>query len=185
MCAPPLLEHVRQLRDLAVRRRTDRLTGTGPHPCGYYSPDSRQELETIFQDLDARYAELPDGHARDLVQLRQAGELDLRQMTSSLALLLVVHEQLAALAASLLALLLECDLQGYARRTRGNPVLARRLLDEGLRRGLSFPVSMVTPTRKVTLAGRTLAKGTPVLVSFAAANLDPERFGPGAGAFDP
>lgn len=185
LCAPPLLEHIRQLRDLAVRRRTDRLTGAGPHPCGYYSPDSRQELEVIFQDLDARSAELPDGHARDLVRLRQAGELDPRQMASSLALLLVVHEQLAALTASLLALLLQCDLQDYARRTRGNPVLTRRLLDEGLRRGLSFPVSMVTPARKVTLAGVTLAEGTPALVSFAAANLDPERFGPGAAAFDP
>ena len=183
--APPLLEHVTRLRELAVRRRADRLAGTGPHPLGYFSAASRQELKAIFRDLDERHAELPDGHARDLVRSRRAGELDLGQMASSLFRLFVVHEKLSAVAASLLALLVEHDLQGYTWRIRENPVLVGRLLDEGFRRGLSFPVSMMTSLREVRLSGVTLPEGTPVLVSFAAANVDPERFGTDADAFDP
>ena len=185
LCAPPLLEHVPQLRRLASSRRTERLTGTGPHPHGHFSEDSQRELEQIFGTVDEQYPSLPDGIARELVLLHRRGELDFRQMVSSLDLLLVVHEQLPALVCSTLALILEHDLLGYARQTRGNPVLTGRLLDEGLRRGLSFPVGMATAVREAALCGTTLPAGTQIVISFAAANVDPERFGPDAAAFDP
>ncbi len=185
LCAPPLLEHVPQLRSLASRRRTERLTGTGPHPYGHFSADSQRELEEIFRTVDEQYASLPDGIARELVLLHRQGELDFRQMVSSLALLLVVHEQLPALVCSTLALILEHDLLGYARQTRGNPVLTGRLLDEGLRLGLSFPVGMATAVREAALSGITLPAGTQIVISFAAANVTRERFGPDAAAFDP
>lgn len=185
LCAPPLLDHVPRLRSLASRRRTERLTGTGPHPYGHFSADSQRELEEIFGTVDEQYASLPDGIARELVRLRRQGELDFRQMVSSLTLLLVVHEQLPALLCSMLALILEHDLMGYARQTRGNAVLTGRLLDEGLRRGLSFPVGMATAVREAALCGTMLPAGTQIVISFAAANIDPERFGPDAAAFDP
>lgn len=185
LCAPPLLEHVPQLRSLASRRRTERLTGTGPHPYGYFSADSQRELEEIFRTVDEQHASLPDGIARELVLLHRRGELDFGQIVSSLTLMFVVHEQLPALLCSMLALILEHDLLDYARQTRGNPVLTGRLLDEGLRRGLSFPVGMATAVREAALCGSMLPAGTPIVISFAAANLDPERYGPDAAAFDP
>ena len=185
LCAPPLLEQVPRLRSLASRRRTERLTGTGPHPYGHFSADSQRELEEIFRTVEEQYASLPDGIARELVLLHRQRELDFRQLVSSLNLLLVVHEQLPALLCSVLALILEHDLLGYARQTTGDPVLSKRLLDEGLRRGLSFPVGMATAVREAGLSGIMLPTGTQIVLSFAAANMDPERFGPDAADFDP
>jgi cytochrome P450 len=185
LCAPPLLDHLPRLRSLASRRRTERLTGTGPHPYGHFSADSQRELEEIFRAVDKQYASLPDGIARELVLLHRRGELDFRQMASSLDLLFVVHEQLPALVCSMLALILEHDLLGYTRQTHGNPELTGRLLDEGLRRGLSFPVGMTTAVREAALPGTTLPAGTQIVISFAAANVDPGRFGPDPDAFDP
>ena len=68
---------------------------------------------------------------------------------------------------------------------RGNPELTRRLLDEGLRRGLSFPVGMATAVHETVLSGIVLPAGTPLLFSFAAANIDPDQFGSDADVFDP
>lgn len=183
--APPLLEHVPQIRELATRRRTDRLAGDGPHPYGYFGADSQRELAGVFLAIHERRSDLPPGIAKELILLCQKGRLGLREMASSLALLLFVHEQLAASASSLLALLLEHDLQDYARRGLRDPVLSPQLLEEGFRRGLSFPVSMMTPRRPVVLSGVAIPAGMPVLVSFAAANIDTERFGRDAGTFDP
>ena len=184
LCAPPLLGYVPQLRALASCRRTERLAGSGPHPYGHFEPASQQALEAIFGAVEEQYASLPDGIARDLVLLRRQGQLDFRQMVSSLALLLVVHEQLPALVGSILGLVLEHNLLGYARLTRGDTELTRRLLEEGLRRGLSFPVGMATAVRPATVSGTTLPAGTQILISFAAANIDPGQF-EDPGAFDP
>jgi cytochrome P450 len=185
LCAPPLLQYLPVLRSLASRRRTERLIGTGPHPYGHFSADSQRELEEIFRAVDEQYASLPDGIARELVLMHRQGELDFRQIVSSLTLLFVVHEQLPALVGSLLGLILEHDLLAYARQTRGNAILTGRLLEEGLRRGLSFPVGMATALGDAALCGTTLPAGTQIVISFAAANTDPERFGPDAAAFDP
>jgi hypothetical protein len=61
----------------------------------------------------------------------------------------------------------------------------RRLVAEGGRRGISFPINLVTPRARLTIDGRTISAGQPVLISYAAANMDPDRFGRGASGFDP
>ncbi|WP_214109109.1 cytochrome P450 [Acrocarpospora catenulata] len=183
--APPLLEHVARLREL------QRLRVPPPRPDGsgsgldYFGSVRQPEFEDIMECVPASYHKLPDGLARHLVSLHRSGNMTSSQLISQLGMLVLSHESQTATAASLIAMLLEHDLYGYAVKAAGQPELVRRMVAEGGRRGLSFPINLITPRADVTLGGRELPAGEPVLISYAAANMDPERFGLAPSGFDP
>ncbi|MFG1954587.1 hypothetical protein [Micromonospora sp. NPDC048830] len=60
--------------------------------------------------------DLPDGLARHLVDARDSGVMTDSQLMSQLGMLVVSYETQAASAASLIGMLLEHDLYGYAAR---------------------------------------------------------------------
>ncbi len=60
-----------------------------------------------------------------------------------------------------------------------------RLVAEGGRRALSFPLNILTPAVPVKLGGQDVPAGEPVAISYQAANMDPARFGDDAADFDP
>ena len=186
--APPLLEYAGLLRRLSVHRGTGRRSaGDGSAQLyGYFGIQRQRELERILLLADERYADLPPGLARHLVDLRRTGVLTIGQLVSQLGLLVVSYESQAAMAASLLGMLLEHDLLGYAAHVvASDPELLRRLVAEGGRRGISFPMNLLTAAKSVSCGGVEIPAGTPVLVSYAAGNMDPERFGEDAARFDP
>ena len=174
--APPLLAHAVQLRELW------REIGANN---GFSGIVRQPEFEAILQRVPEQYHDLPDGLARYLVDLRSSGLMTDRQLVSQLGMLVTSYETQAATAASLIGMLLEYDLHGYAVQATGQPELMRGIVAEGGRRGISFPANLMTPAVPVTIDGQTAPAGEPVLVSYAAANMDPIRFGADASRFDP
>ncbi|MFI2650795.1 cytochrome P450 [Micromonospora fulviviridis] len=175
--APPLLVHAVRLRQLWHE--------AGAASDGYFGMARQPEFEAILQLVTEEHHDLPDGLARHLVDVRDSGAMTDSQLMSQLGMLVVSYETQAASAASLIGMLLEHDLYGYARQAVAHPELMRRIVAEGSRRGLSFPTNLMTPSRPVTIDGQKLPAGEPVLVSYAAANMDPIRFGVSASRFDP
>ncbi len=169
--APPLLRHARRLRELT----RDHVAAAG----GFTGITRQLEAEEILGSLLDQRIELPEGGlARYLVDLhlQDPPGLSRDQVISQLWLLVVSHETQATATASLLGMVLEYGEFLYARSIIGQAEPMRLLIAEGGRRSIVFPASMLVPTRPVTLDGLTLDGGTPCLASYAAANLDEDKF---------
>jgi len=177
LSAPPLHEHIGSLQRF-VRAQ---VTASG----GVQGISRQPEFEDILVSLASRAADLPPGLARDLAGMYLAGTLSRPQLAGQLGLVLASSETQATVAASLIAMLLDSGDWEYARQAIGHPELARRLIAEGARRGIAFPAAYVTAAVPALLGGQDIPAGTPVALSFAAANLDPARFGPDGQRFDP
>jgi cytochrome P450 len=182
--APALLRDARRLREL-VRQ-------VGAAEGGFFGVTRQREFEDILLrlGLPSQHEELPDGVARHLVDMYWEGRLAPWQLAGQLGLPLASQETQAAATASLIGMLLEARGDGarwwgYAAEATRDGALMRRLIAEGGRRGLSFPMIIRTPDRDVELGGQTAPAGEPVIVSLAAANMDPARFGDDAQLFDP
>jgi cytochrome P450 len=177
LCAPPLLPHLGQLRQLVRAQVTA--------PGGVLGIARQPELEEILAGLADQHAGLPAGLARDLTGMYLAGALTRPQLAGQLGLVLASSETQATVAASLIGMLLECGEWEYAARAVTDAKLARLLVAEGLRRGIAFPAAMVTAAAPATFGDVAVPAGAAALVSFAASGLDPARFGPDAARFDP
>ncbi len=174
--ALPLLAHTVRLRELWREVAANN---------GFFGVVRQPEFEAILQLVPERYYDLPDGLARDLVDLRDSGLITNSQLISQLAMLVTSYDTQAATAASLIGMLLESNLHRYALHATEQPELMHRIVAEGVRRGISFPANLLTPTTAITIDGQTAPAGEPVLVCYAAANMDPSRFGADASRFDP
>jgi cytochrome P450 len=175
--APQLLPHIGQLRQLVRAQVTS--------PGGVLGIARQPEVEEILAGMARAHADLPAGLARDLTARHLAGALTRSQLAGQLGLVLASGETQATVAATLIGMLLEAGEYGYAAEAIKHREPARRLVAEGLRRGISFPATLVTAAAPATFGGQVVPAGTHALISFAAANLDPDRFGPGAVHFDP
>jgi biflaviolin synthase len=165
--APPLLPYARRLRELT--------RDNGAAPGGFLGITRQPEAEDILRDALERRDALPQGGlARYLVDLYQAGGRSIDQLVGQLWLVAVSFETQATGVSSLLGMLLEFDELGYARSILDEPELMKRLVDEGGRRSIVFPASLLIATKPFTLDGMTVPTGTPCLVSYAA--LDPAKF---------
>jgi hypothetical protein len=99
-----------RLRDLA-RRVPHALNGEAQrYGLANFNTSRRPEFEMILRSVEERFDSLPDGLARYLAALRRARVLTSEQLISQLAMLVVSFESQATTAASLIAMLLECDL---------------------------------------------------------------------------
>lgn len=183
LAAPPLASRTVRLRQLS------RDMAPGQHDAGdvmaYFQAERQTELEDILAAVAGQAGELPPGVARHLAELAASGQLTSRRLTGQLAMLIVSAESQAAAASSLTGMLLAAGLFSQAQAMTGNPGAMRRLAAEGGRRGLSFPFLLLTAARATRAGGWDIPGGTPLVISYAAANMDPEVFGPGAAGFDP
>lgn len=171
MGAPMLLPHVRRLRELT----RDHVAAEG----GFFGIQRDVEAEEILATIIERYDELPAGSlAAHLVDVHRAepSGFTVDNLVGQLWLLAVSSETQATGAASLMGMLLETGDYGYARGIVDDAAAFAVLVDEGGRRGIVFPVSMAVATKPFTLDGQTLDPGRPCLISYAAANLDPDVF---------
>ena len=183
--APSLLPHTARIREL-TRTRAPHRTDDGTDVLAYFQTLRQPEYEDILATVADRPGDLPAGGlARHLASLAETGAMTRRELVSQLGMLIISYESQAAVVSSLTGMLLEYGYFEQARRSAGDPGAMRRLVSEGGRRGLSFPFNILTPAVPVTMSGRSLPAGKPVAISYAAANMDPDRFGPGAAGFDP
>lgn len=169
--APPLFRYTRRLRELT----RDHVVAPG----GFFGIQRQRESEEVLAALVERRADLPDdGLGAYLVDLYRADpeRLSLDQLVGQLWLLAVSSETQATATASLLGMLLEFGEYDYARDIVDDPAAMALLIDEGRRRGVVFPVGMMSATRPVTIEGQTVEAGRVCLASYAAANLDPRVF---------
>jgi cytochrome P450 len=178
--APPLVPHIRQLRELC----RDHLSAPG----GFFAIRRQPEAEDILGALTGQVDALPGGGlARHLVELHHAdpGRFTLDHLVGQLWLMIVSHETQATATATLLGMLFEFNEIEYARSILGDPVRLRMLIEEGYRRGPGFPASLMTRADgSFSLDGHQVPERTPCLASYAAANLDPRVFA-GPATFDP
>jgi cytochrome P450 len=174
LAAPVLLPYAQRLLELALEVATA--------PDGYFGIPRQPELEDILRTVIRHRRDLPPGLARHLIEMG----LPEQDVIAQFAMLIMASESQATITASLIAMLLEHDLRDCVMtEAAGDPDLMRRLIAEGGRLGIAFPANLVYPDRAVTIDGYTIRPGERVLISYAAANRDPARFGPGADVFDP
>jgi cytochrome P450 len=172
--APPLLPYAARLRTLY--RECSAAPG---------AQRRQEEVEEILGLVLDHPADLPNGLARHLADLCGKHRITKKQLVSQLCMLTISYETQATIAENLIGLLLEHGLLAYAAQALQRDDLTRRLVDEGIRRGIAFPANLITPTVPVTIDERTVPAGEPVLISYAAANMDRGRFGETAQLFDP
>lgn len=170
MRAPVLLPHVRRLRELT----RDHVAAEGM----FFGIRRDREAEEILAQVIERYDDLPDGLTRHLVDVHRADpeRFTADNLVGQLWLLAVSSETQATETASLIGMLLETGEWAYARGILDDPAAMERLIAEGGRRGIVFPVALAVTRRPLTLDGGTVDPGRPCLVSYAAANLDPDVF---------
>lgn len=121
--------------------------------------------------------------ADDFVTTLLAAEIGEDERISILATFAVAgHETTMNAASTLVALLLEDP--AHQDRLRADPSLARAFVEEMLRHRSPAQNFARRATCPVTVAGQRVEEGDAVLLSFAAANRDPERF-PDPDRFDP
>ncbi|MEV1295316.1 cytochrome P450 [Pseudonocardia sp. NPDC049635] len=109
--------------------------------------------------------------------------LDDEEMISILATFAVAGHETTMNSASTLVHLLVTE-PGQQDRLRANPELAPRYVEEMLRHRSPAQNFARRTTCPVSVGGQDIAEGEAVLLSFAAANRDPERF-PDPNRFDP
>jgi cytochrome P450 len=177
LAAPPLLPHARRLGE-----RVRAFTAAPAESAGM---GRDEQFEELLMTVDGQAGDLPVGLARDLVQARRDGVLTRRQLLAQLALVVISYETQATAAANLISMILEGGYRDDAARATRDLVLMRRLIAEGGRRGLAFPVSLLWAARQVTIGGQVIRAGEPALACWAAANMDPAVFGEDAARFDP
>lgn len=184
LAAPPLLPYTVRLREL-TRGLAPRRADDGTDVLAYFQTSRQVELEKILAAVAGQAGCLPPGLARHLARVTDRGAMTIEQFVSQLGMLIVSSESQAAAAASLIGMLLEHGLLERARQAAADPAAMGAVVAEGARRAISFPINMVFPSRPVSLGGRGIAAGEPVVISYASANMDPAVFGPGAAGFDP
>lgn len=177
LLAPQLVPHIDSLRRLAREHVTTR--------GGFFGIERQHEAEEILSlVLSQRDYLLSGGVADHLVRQYEHDKISREQLIGQLWLLCVSHETQATAAASTIGMLIKSGELDYARSCLDNKEAMRVLVDEGLRRSIVFPASVVVATKPVRLNGHTIQPGTACLVSNAAANLDPAKFDR-PDAFDP
>jgi cytochrome P450 len=177
LAAPPLLPHARRLQERV--RAVDASSG------GFDGIAADPEFEELLLTVADPGEDLPDGLARDLVRAHRDGRLTRRQLAAQLALVVISYETQATAAANLIAMILEGGYRDWAARALDNPELTGRLVAEGGRRGLTFPVNVQFADEPVTIGGVTIPAGTQALICYGAANMDTEVYGEDAVRFDP
>jgi cytochrome P450 len=139
--------------------------------------------ELMQRELADHRAHGRAGFVTDLLGAEVDGRpLDEDEMTSILATFAVAgHETTMNSASTLVHLLVE---QPHLQdRLRADPGLAPRVVEEMLRHRSPAQNFARRATCPVTVAGQDIAEGEAVLLSFAAANRDPDRF-PDPDRFD-
>ncbi len=171
MQAPMLLRHSRRLRELT----RDHVAAEG----GFFGISRDLAAEAILAEVIERHRELDEeGLAAHLVRLHQTRPADFTadHLVGQLWLLAVSAETQATSTATLIGMLLETGEYDFALSVLDEPEAMARLVDEGGRRGIVFPSSLLVATRPYEIDGHLLEAGRPCLISYAAANLDPEAF---------
>jgi cytochrome P450 len=171
MQAPMLLPHTRLLRELT----REHVSAEG----GFFGIKRDTVAEHILALVIEQADQLPPGSlAAHLVQVHRASpeEFTADNLVGQLWLLAVSAETQATQAVSLIGMLLETGEFAYARSILGDDEAFAALIDESGRRGIGFPASLLVAMKPFTLDGQTLDAGRPCLISYAAANLDPEVF---------
>lgn len=189
--APVLLPHARRIRELA--RWAPARTDDGTDVMAYFQTPRRRELEDIFGLVADHPDQLhEDGLAWHLATLTQTIDprsrkpvMTRKQLISQLAMLVISYESAQAMTAGLIGMLFQYGLLDESRQLAATPEGMANLVSEGGRRGLSFPINMLTPKVPVTLGSHAVREGEPVIISYQAANMDETRFGGGAAGFDP
>ncbi len=171
MQAPMLLPHARRLRELTREHVSA--------PGGFFGIQRDAEAEEILAIVIEHAAQLPPGSlVAHLVELNRTNPQGFAadNLVGQLWLLAVSAETQATQAAGLIGMLLETGEFAYARGILGDDNAVAMLVDESGRRGIGFPASLLVAMKPFTLDGQTLDAGRPCLISYAAANLDPEVF---------
>jgi cytochrome P450 len=183
--APVLLPSAVRIREL-TRARTPRRDDYGD-VLAYFTTSREPEFEDILGLVPAHPDQLPAGGlAWHLVNLTQAAGpvMTRKQLIAQLGMLVISYESTSAMAASLIGMLLQYGLFEEARHFAAEEDEGiGRLVDEGGRRGISFPFNAFFAGRATTLGGLDVAEGEPVVISYQAANMDTDRYGPGAAGF--
>jgi cytochrome P450 len=171
MQAPMLLPHARRLRELT----REHVSAEG----GFFGIQRDTVAEDILATVVEQAGQLTPGSlSAHLVEMHRAHpeSFTVDNLVGQLWLLAVSAETQATQAASLIGMLLETDEFAYARSILGDDEAFAALIDESGRRGIGFPASLLVAVKPFTLDGQTLDAGRPCLISYAAANLDPEVF---------
>jgi cytochrome P450 len=173
--APMLVPHVRRLRELIHKHVTDDELRR--------DVESEQLLMSVVEDAD----DLPPaGVARHLVDVHRTRPetFTIDHLIGQLWMMIVSSETQATQLAALIGMLLETGNFAYARSILDDDMAMKKLLAESSRRAIVFPVKLFASRRPITLDGQELEAFRPFLISYAAANLDPDVF-PDPLTFDP
>jgi cytochrome P450 len=169
--APQLHLQARRLRELA----RDHVTAPG----GFFGITRQPEAEEILGQVVKWQDELPPNRlARQMVDRHLTDPIAFThdQLVGQLWMLTASFETQATATASMIGLLLEFGELDFARSVLDDPPALHRLIEECLRLGIVFPVSMAIATKPFELDGQPLAPGSPCLISYVAANRDPAAF---------